>query len=1032
MLPIIIAKNQTIGDIYLENVGLTIPGSGDITLTDFAHFYEIAADAVLNQAVVDGDVIINDGISDLSLDESLAYLDCTGNLNGPVGTFSIDSVLKVKDATGRYVSATGVTIDSSDNLDVPGDITAQNLYVTADGIKILDHDDTNWLTFATSSNLTADRTLDILTGDADRTLDLSGAQGSLYYVDGSGNTVPLSPGISGQFLKTQGAAANPIWDTPGGSGDVLGPASSTDNAITRFDGTTGKTIQNSVITLSDTGTFDRNAGSIVFSTTSSGDISVSPADALNLSGTTGDWQTTGAITIDSTGGAISIGSDANAQPINIGTGAAARTITIGNTTGASNVVINTGTVSGVFDVNSYATEIGASDYIELAISGTGYISLDAATVTSYSSGTFNVDADGGITINSTGGAISIGADADAQAINIGTGAAARTMTFGNSTGATAISLNVGTGGLNLGTNATAHDTTIGSATSNSGITLQTGTGAYRVNAGGLYDINANAITIDGTGISIDGTSASNLSTTGANLTLSTITSGTLAVTSAGALNLSSTTGDWQASGALTIDSSGGAIGIGTDADAQAIDIGTGAAARTITMGNVTGATALVLNSGTGASAWNVTGAGTLSIGGSGHSGTITIGGTGSSQTIDIMNGISSGGTINIGNTNSGISHTINIGTVGTGGSSIVNIGSAISSSQTTISSGSVDLNLIGGSDITLRRSSSSGGTLTLGGINSTTSFTTIDIGTQDIATTITTGNSTGTTSISLDVGTGGLNLGTNATAHTTTVGSTTSTSAITLQTGTGAYTVNAGGIYDINATGAVTIDGPGISIDGTSASNLSVTGADLTVSTITSGTLAVTSAGALNLSASSGIGISSNTSITSSYVDIASISAPSNPSAGTRRLYVDSGTGKLSVRTSAGSTVSLEETGGSGGGTIPLSITIDADDTTISTGFKAFYPPSSISGTISSWSIMLDSVGSIEFDIWNSNGAAPTSADTITASAPPSVTSAQFDSSSTLTGWSTTITANDILGFEVTSISSGISRATLTLFITLL
>lgn|SRR3990167_242729 len=36
-----------------------------------------------------------------------------------------------------------------------------------------------------------------------------------------------------------------------GTGDVTGPASSTDNAITRFDGTTGKIIQNSGITIAD-------------------------------------------------------------------------------------------------------------------------------------------------------------------------------------------------------------------------------------------------------------------------------------------------------------------------------------------------------------------------------------------------------------------------------------------------------------------------------------------------------------------------------------------------------------------------------------------------------------------------------------------------------------------------------------------------------------------------------------------------------------------------------------------------------------
>lgn len=39
----------------------------------------------------------------------------------------------------------------------------------------------------------------------------------------------------------------------GGSGDVVGPASATDNAIARFNTTTGKLIQNSVVTVGDTG-----------------------------------------------------------------------------------------------------------------------------------------------------------------------------------------------------------------------------------------------------------------------------------------------------------------------------------------------------------------------------------------------------------------------------------------------------------------------------------------------------------------------------------------------------------------------------------------------------------------------------------------------------------------------------------------------------------------------------------------------------------------------------------------------------------
>ena len=51
-----------------------------------------------------------------------------------------------------------------------------------------------------------------------------------------------------------------------GTGDVVGPISATDNAITRFDGTTGKLIQNSVITLDDNGNV-ANINAITFDTT---------------------------------------------------------------------------------------------------------------------------------------------------------------------------------------------------------------------------------------------------------------------------------------------------------------------------------------------------------------------------------------------------------------------------------------------------------------------------------------------------------------------------------------------------------------------------------------------------------------------------------------------------------------------------------------------------------------------------------------------------------------------------------------------
>ena len=46
------------------------------------------------------------------------------------------------------------------------------------------------------------------------------AQGDIFYVDGSGNIVRLPAGTAGQFLKTQGAGANPTWASPPGGWTV--------------------------------------------------------------------------------------------------------------------------------------------------------------------------------------------------------------------------------------------------------------------------------------------------------------------------------------------------------------------------------------------------------------------------------------------------------------------------------------------------------------------------------------------------------------------------------------------------------------------------------------------------------------------------------------------------------------------------------------------------------------------------------------------------------------------------------------------
>lgn len=64
-------------------------------------------------------------------------------------------------------------------------------------------------------------------------------------------TMPADDGTNGQALITDGSG-NLSWSSAA-SGDVYGPASATDNAVARFDGTTGKIIQNSAVTIGDDG-----------------------------------------------------------------------------------------------------------------------------------------------------------------------------------------------------------------------------------------------------------------------------------------------------------------------------------------------------------------------------------------------------------------------------------------------------------------------------------------------------------------------------------------------------------------------------------------------------------------------------------------------------------------------------------------------------------------------------------------------------------------------------------------------------------
>ena len=111
-------------------------------------------------------------------------------------------------------------------------------------------------------------------------------------------------------------------------------------------------------------------------------------------------------------------------------------------------------------------------------------------------------------------------------------------------------------------------------------------------------------------------------------------------------------------------------------------------------------------------------------------------------------------------------------------------------------------------------------------------------------------------------------------------------------------------------------------------------------------------------------------------------------------------------------------------------IVIDGGGGVIETGYKGFIRIP-YGATITKVTLLADVSGSIVIDVWKDSYAnyPPTDADSITASAPPTLSSATKSEDSTLTGWTTAITAGDCIGFNVDSCTT-ITKITLIIEIT--
>jgi hypothetical protein len=480
-------------------------------------------------------------------------------------------------------------------------------------------------------------------------------------------TVSLTGGTG---ISTSGTYPNfTITNTsPSLGGDVVGPASATDNAIARFDTTTGKLLQNSVVTIGDTGAttgittlsastsvttpivqatnsaglaLRNSAGTTQMSMGAGGGDNMSINVSTNLNGTNAQIDIsptgTGHVHIKPTGtGAVEI------APTNAGT---MNNMVIGGTTplaGSFTDLSVTGTTS--FDgsqgtAGQVLTSAGTGNTPTWATPATGTVtSVGLSAPSIFTVGGSPVTGSGTLDLTYSGTALPLA--------NGGTGATTAPYAMANLMGFT---------------------TTVTSATpvvltnTSSYYQLFTGSGTQIVRLpvtstlqqGWSYHIVNNS------------TSTVQVQTSGTN-TLISLTSGLTAMCTCIATG-GTGVADWEA----------GFTDFSTATGAGAVVLGTGATIGTATLTSPT-ATGVLTFSGTATSASNfhtTQTSGVMTIGGSSGTGTMTIGRSTVSQQTDIQAGA----------TASGSTKTMNIGTGGLAGSTTnIAIGSATIGAVTNI------------------------------------------------------------------------------------------------------------------------------------------------------------------------------------------------------------------------------------------------------------------------------------------------------------------------------------------------------------
>lgn len=189
----------------------------------------------------------------VSSETMLVQTACNGTTTKYYFTFTIyaDTDIKVVSINDTTDVETALTLNSDYTVSVSGK------YVTLTaGTKCPSGSTLNLI-----SNVPATQATDFTDGDALSASTLNNALDKLTIIaaqiKGGKTTTVGSPGSDDKYPSERAVR---VAISAGGNGDVSGPSVSTDNAIPRFDGTTGKLIQISNATIDDSGSVNIPSG----------------------------------------------------------------------------------------------------------------------------------------------------------------------------------------------------------------------------------------------------------------------------------------------------------------------------------------------------------------------------------------------------------------------------------------------------------------------------------------------------------------------------------------------------------------------------------------------------------------------------------------------------------------------------------------------------------------------------------------------------------------------------------------------------